>query len=65
LDGSRTPPLRQIRDVTCSDGLLRFIEIEYPDLDDDKPHSVKVDGHHVRQGDLRGELGPVLHRGLG
>ena len=29
------PALDQIRDVTCRNGLLRFLEIEYPDLDDD------------------------------
>ncbi|CAN6203690.1 unnamed protein product [Urochloa humidicola] len=29
------PPLRHLRDVTCRDGLMRFIEVEYPELDDD------------------------------
>ena len=32
-DGA-VPPLRQIRDVTCMNGLLKFVEIEYPDLDE-------------------------------
>jgi hypothetical protein len=27
-------PLRQLRDVTCRNGMIRFIEIEYPQLDD-------------------------------
>ncbi|CAN6180127.1 unnamed protein product [Urochloa humidicola] len=33
FDGA-TPPLRHLRDVTCRNGLVRFIEIEYPELDD-------------------------------
>ncbi|OEL27126.1 hypothetical protein BAE44_0011853 [Dichanthelium oligosanthes] len=33
FDGAM-PPLRQVRDVTCSNGFMRFVEIEYPELDD-------------------------------
>ncbi|RLM85839.1 hypothetical protein C2845_PM04G08700 [Panicum miliaceum] len=60
FDGA-TPPLRQIRDVTCSDGLLRFIEIEYPNLDDDNLTTFRWAATMFARGSAW-ELGPVLHR---
>ncbi|CAN6223091.1 unnamed protein product [Urochloa humidicola] len=40
FDGAM-PPLRHLRDVTCRNGLMRFIEIEYPELDDSNASQVR------------------------